>query len=446
MAGEEIYQLGGGLTLDVGERRLTRDGRAIPLAPKAFDLLVALVRQPGHLIGKQDLLQRVWSESFVEEGILAVHVSALRKALGDTARPPRYIETVPRAGYRFVASVTGKGAAHSLSAAGRSQPEVYERCARGREYLLSASMFEVPKAIDAYRAAIDLDASYAPAHAGLALAHCAEAVMRLASPPDAYRQAKSAALRALAIDAGSADAQVALGSVLFFSEWDWPGAERCLRRAIEIDPGHVHAYVVYGRLLDALGRFDEARDMKLRAVERDPLSPLVHVQMALSCWNRRQYDDAIDWAKRALDLDPGHVMAREFLVGAYMNKGDFDRYLEESIKHVEAAGASTDVLRPIEDAYRAGGWPGVARCCLQLSDTGASAFQLAVLSTLGGDLSAAFHHLDRAILAHDPSLVDLAVAPQWDRLRGDARFDGCLLRIGLPAAGASCPASAGPSK
>ena len=333
MATHETYGFGG-FILEIGERRLTHDGEHLALAPKAFDLLVALVRRAGRLISKQELLDSVWPESFVEEGILAVHVSALRKALGDTSRPPRYIETVARSGYRFIAPVTehatdrrvipgrwsiavlpsrapagggegapliglaitdslidrlGRfdpvvvrptGAVHSYrnhandpaavgrtlqsdavvdssfeqmpdgvrlsarlvrsedgaalwqgefadsggtaaavaaadalashlgatlhdavasvsheggvsSGVSRTRPDVYELCGRGRAHLLSASMFEVPKAVEAFQAAVALDPSYPPAHAGLALAHCARAVMRLAPPLDAYRDARS---------------------------------------------------------------------------------------------------------------------------------------------------------------------------------------------------------------------------------------------------------------
>src|SRR5215831_10544598 len=96
----EVYEFGD-FTLDASERRLSRSGQVVPLEPKAHDLLVALLRAGGHLVTKRELLELVWPESFVEEGILAVHISALRKALGDAGR--QYIETVPRAGYRFAA-------------------------------------------------------------------------------------------------------------------------------------------------------------------------------------------------------------------------------------------------------------------------------------------------------------------------------------------------------
>jgi DNA-binding winged helix-turn-helix (wHTH) protein len=78
----------------------------VHLAPKTYDVLVALVRRPGHLVTKRELLGRVWPNVSVEEGILTVHVSSLRRVLGDITRSPLYIETVSRSGYRFIAAVT----------------------------------------------------------------------------------------------------------------------------------------------------------------------------------------------------------------------------------------------------------------------------------------------------------------------------------------------------
>jgi len=87
--------------IDAAERRLTRDGTPVPLTPKAFDLLLVLVEQSGHLVTKDALMQRVWPDVVVEEANLAVHISAVRRALGDRNGDGPYIETIPKQGYRF---------------------------------------------------------------------------------------------------------------------------------------------------------------------------------------------------------------------------------------------------------------------------------------------------------------------------------------------------------
>src|SRR5215813_11815165 len=91
--------------LDAGEHLLLRDGRVLPLTPKAFEILLALVENSSHTVSKDELMRRVWPDTCVEEVNLANNISLLRKVLGDVAGDGRYIQTVPRRGYRFVASV-----------------------------------------------------------------------------------------------------------------------------------------------------------------------------------------------------------------------------------------------------------------------------------------------------------------------------------------------------
>ena len=119
MVNREVFRFGE-FTLHVGERRLLRGVEVVRLSPKAHDVLVELVRQEGRLMTKEELLSRIWPEAFVEEGILTVHISALRKALGDEKGAQGYIETVPRRGYRFIARArTDDGDKALLRAAGR---------------------------------------------------------------------------------------------------------------------------------------------------------------------------------------------------------------------------------------------------------------------------------------------------------------------------------------
>jgi Tol biopolymer transport system component/DNA-binding winged helix-turn-helix (wHTH) protein len=122
--------------IDVQERVLRRDGQPVPLTPKAFDLLAAFIDRAGRLIPKEELLQTVWPDTFVEESNLAYNVFALRKALGDTAENGHYIETVPKRGYRFTAAVTpvtsgnGQQRQSDVSADGKREPS-------GEEFSLS---------------------------------------------------------------------------------------------------------------------------------------------------------------------------------------------------------------------------------------------------------------------------------------------------------------------
>ena len=440
MGGREVFHFGE-FTLEVAERRLTHGGEVIRLSPKAHDVLVLLLRQAGRLVTKDELLSKVWPETCVEEGILTVHVSALRKAFGDDTRSSGYIETVSRSGYRFVAPVTREQADRDMAPL-HAQPrpvELYELVGRGRARVLSGSYFELPDAVSSFRAAIEIDSTYAAAHAGLALTRCLQGCLRAVPYQEAFAEAKSSALRALAMDSDCADAQMALGTVLFVSEWDWAAAERSLRRALEINPSHTEALLAYGGLIEALGRPEEGMRFRQQALARNPESWLVYAEIANSCWNQRRYDEAILWANRVLEIDPRHLLAGEFLAGVYLKRGDVEQFLAENLRRARLFGVPeagverlTRLAADMQQAYAADGHAGLARCMLRLIPPEAIALQRAVLHGAAGELDAAFEHLDQALDLRDPGLAYLGVAPQWDTLRGDPRFADRLKRMALP--------------
>ena len=449
MARDDLFHFGD-FTLDVAERQLLRNATALRLSPKAFDVLVVLVRHARRLVTKDELLARVWPESFVEEGILTVHISALRKALGDDTRPPAYIETVARSGYRFIAAVTQDAVDEGARLTGMARPvELYELVGRGRSHVLSGSFFELPGAVEAFRAAIEIDPTYAPAHAGLARARCAQGSLRAVPHQEAFAEAKASALRALAMDPASADAQVALGTVLFLGEWDWTAAERSLRRALDINSDHTEALLQLGSLQEALGKLDDGLRLKQQALARDPRSALVLVQIAMSYWHQRKYDDTLVWAQRALDVDPKHLLAGEFLAGVYWKLGNIDKFVEVNLRGAVTFGISDDALAALkqvtaqmQEVYATAGVAGWGRFMadqvtnerLDFDAILKMAFRRAVLYGAAGRLDEAFECLDQAITFRDPALVYLAVAPQWDPLRGDRRFAERLNAMGLPRA------------
>src|SRR2546421_2843434 len=101
----QFYEFGP-FRIDVARRLLLRNGDAMPLTPKCFDILLVLVESSGEVVAKDDLMKRVWPDSFVEEGNLTYNISILRKALGERAGEHQYIVTVPGRGYQFVATVS----------------------------------------------------------------------------------------------------------------------------------------------------------------------------------------------------------------------------------------------------------------------------------------------------------------------------------------------------
>lgn len=408
-----------------------------------------------HLVDDGGLAARGLAHDAAHQQVVAVQAierldveCALRKALGDDTKPSTHIETVARSGYRFIASVERDHADNERSTvtAVARPVELYELVGRGRSHLMSGSYFELPNAVDAFRAAVEIDPTYAPAHAGLARARCAQAGLRAVPHQEAFSEARASALRALAMDSNCADAQVALGSVLFLSEWDWPAAERSLRRALEINPDDTEALLLYGSLQEALGRLDQGLRFKQQALAHDPRSTLVLMQIAVSYWHQRKYDDTLTWARRVLEIDPRHLLAGEFIAGVYWKIGDITGFAEANLRQAtvfghpdEALATLKRVLSDMQDVFATAGLSGVNRFMadqltnerLEFDTILKMAFRRAVLYGAAGRLDEAFKCLDQAIAFRDPALVHLAVAPQWDGLRGDPRFGERLTAMGL---------------
>ena len=277
--------------------------------------------------------------------------------------------------------------------------EASELVARGWAHLRSASFSEISDAVSAFQAATVIDPTYAAAYAGLAHAKIDQANDRHVLV-EAFGDAKAAALRAVALDHESADAQAALGLVMLVAEWDWIAAERSFQRALAINPNHAEAYLHYGTLMEALGDLERGFQLKLKGLECDSTSAIAHVQIAGSFWFQRRYDDVIVWANKALDRNPQHLVARQELAAAYWRMGDLER-----------------ARKLLAD-------------CVQL-DLGNEGLFLAVQCAQAGDLDSAFEHLQRLIDTRDFAVIHLAVAPEWDSLRADPRFNECLARMKL---------------
>jgi serine/threonine protein kinase len=329
--------------------------------------------------------------------------------------------------------------------------EASELVARGWAHLRSGSFFELSDAVSAFLAATEATPACAAAHAGLALTKVAQAAAHDVPHLEALAEAKTIALRALALSDKSADAQVALGQLMLFSEWDWTAAERSFQRALAINPTHAEAYLYYGGLMEALGQLTRGFELKLQGLECDSTSALAHVLIASSLWNQRRYDDVIVWVNKALDRDPRHLFARELLVGAYWKKGDFKRQIVEDLKRAEARDLSEEARATLREmvaeilhAFDHEGFDAGYRCAVNHAERagelifdggsrqrGNSCFALPVGYAEMGNLDKAFELLQLALDVRDPALVYLAVAPEWDSMRADPRFNQCLARMKL---------------
>lgn len=160
-------------------------------------------------------------------------------------------------------------------------------------------------ALDCGRQALALEPAFGQAHAGLAQAYVLQAELGFAAPHTVMPVAKDAARRALSLDDTIGEAHGALAEILHFFEWDWVGAEREYRRALELNPGDTRARSRYAELLGQLARTDESIAEARAAVERDPLSSFNRVILSLMFLLARDTDAVISESRAGLALDPG---------------------------------------------------------------------------------------------------------------------------------------------
>jgi TolB-like protein/Tfp pilus assembly protein PilF len=575
----------GSFELDVRSRELRRGATTVArLQEQPFEILRMILERPGEVVTREELQQRLWPNgTFVDfEHSLNAAVKRLRAALGDDASDPKFVETLPRRGYRFIGprhghpdrrktgatdtiptvrlavlpfanlsggadqeffvdgltdemigqlgeacrtriaiiartssmrfKNSGKSAreigealradylleggvrherdrvritARLVETAGETQmwsqtyespvtdyltvqKDVSERIAgalsirlaplprdadstrrrdalayqaylRGRHYWNLVADTGTEQALLHLRRAIDLDPSFAAAHALLARVLILRAEYYGATPRSDLAAARQPAERALALDPTLFEAHLAAGDLSRMTDWDWRSAETEYRYAIELNPSHEGAHRLYGLLLAALSRSAEAIDETDLACELDPLCVVANAGgVAWVNYLAGNYDTAIARCLDGLEMEPRYVPAHRILGAAYLAAGraqDAIRVLENVLSTV---GRDPVLVASLAHAHGVAGQHAAARDLIeQLDELGTSrhvSSYYRALACLGvGDVDAAFSALERAAVDRDPALTYVSVEPQFESVRSDARFPALLGRVGLAA-------------
>lgn len=435
----------GPFALHEAPRLLTRDGEVVALASKAFETLLALVHNAGRVMAKDELLRQVWPDAVVEESNLTQTIFVLRKALGETVREHRFIVTIPRRGYSFVAEVRERASesepplvpAPSRALLGWRHPErteAYQLCLKGRHFWERRTAGSVEKAIRYFQRAIEIDAGHALAYAGLAdcyavLSHCS----RL-SPTETMPKARAAALEALSIDDTLAEGHASLGLVQMLYDWDWASAGAEFARAISLDPQYATARHWHGMYLAALGKLDEAIAEVERAQLLEPLSLAINTDLGLVLYLARRYEAAVVQYRSAIELDPTFADAQ---AGMLMACGEMGMYCQPTSEFMRSPETfSRAAAARLDAAYAESGMRGYCRAFLDLAEAPASEvhsapYVRARLHAAVGDNARALHWLERALAERDGGLSLLKVDPGMDPLRGEAGFVEILREVGL---------------
>lgn len=625
----------GAFLLVPGERLLLLDGEAVALTGKAFDLLVVLVGQAGHLVTKDELLRRVWPGLVVEEVNLSVNMSAIRKALARSPGAADWIETVPRQGYRFRAPVAiddvatldknvllraallpappapadapsseaappvapataarragprpawlaigalaialALGLAGFLSgrdtpypavavlpfatdapanapvadgiaeetinaltriAALRVAPRASAFRFRGADPLEAGRRLDAPAVVtgslarqgervtlqlelvdvaraaqvwgaryevalaelpqlqrrviddlartlhvptargatgerapdptrstDAYQAylqglflwnqrsepalrravahflrAIELDPSFALAHAALADTYTTLGYLSHDAPAATFPVARPYALKAIELDPSLSQAHASLAYIKFYFDWDWAGADESFRRAIELNPNDPVARQWQAVYLLAAGRPDDAMRAVRAAQRLDPLSLAINTDVGFHDYYNGRYPDAIAQLQSVLGMKGDFGPAHLWLARSYLEVGRLDESLA-AIRRAEATappwpvfvaqrGYTLGVMGRADDARSA--LDEMQRLSAQRFVT---AYGVALVHAGLGDSEQAFAWLDKAFAERSHWLVWLRLDPRWKTLRGDPRFAARVERLRYP--------------
>ncbi len=316
-------------------------------------------------------------------------------------------------------------------------PEAYQLYLQGRYYWNKRTEEGFKKATDYFNQAMEKDPNYALAYAGLGDSYVLLAEYSLVPAKEAFPKAREAVTRALQLDDTLAEAHTALADVKTDYDWDWPGAEREFRRAIELNPGYATAHQWYGELLSEVGRHEEALAEIKRAQELDPLSLIINTVVGSILSRAGQPELAIGQLRKTLEIDPNFARAHFTLGNAYVRKRMFAEAIVEFQSARTLSRSGTDYIGALGHAYARAGKTAEARKVIdelkeQSKRRYVSWYNIAYVYAGLDEKDQAFACLQKAYEQHDARLVLLKVEPLFDPLRSDPRFQDLQRRIGLP--------------
>ena len=291
---------------------------------------------------------------------------------------------------------------------------------------------DMPVALDYLNQAVTLDPNFARAWAAKALLHRYLVTYAGADQSEQYKKSMDAVEKALAIDPNISEAHSSVCLNKFLYEYDFAGAERACKRALELDPDSSVGHKAYANFLYSRGRFEEAIAESKRAVELQPLSREHKQTYALALYYARRYEEEeVQW-KRLLELNPTHsyIYTRLFINLAQQEK--YDKAFEYLIRKLSSEDKQdNETIERFRSAFAASGWRGVTMERIKHPElegfTGP--FDVACLYATIGDNDKAFEFLEKAYQEHNYRISVLQVEPQLDPLRDDPRYSDLVRRV-----------------
>lgn len=454
-----------GWTVDRISGEISRGGRIVRLPQQPLRILLELADHAGTVVTRDQLVKALWPAGVVDfDNGLNVAMRKLRVALDDTGDEPKYIETLPKVGYRFIGKIGAAqpappaAAGPAPRAARRLRPLAVglvaaalavsviaiwlrhaDRNAAATHHVPSARAQELyvegmhersRRDIDAtaaalakLEAAIKEDPQYAEAWAGYSRTLTSAVVRQRITPVEGLPKARAAAERALALDVTVTDAYVTLLHLHMDFDKDFAAAARDLEKARQLASPNASLWH-YSAMWNAhRGRLEAGLADMRRARALEPMTLLLSSNYALILFNARRYDEAIALLAPMVQANPGFDSGRSVLARALAATGKFDEALEQlqARKDIGAWQGDLGVLYAMmgrrDDALRE-----IARLdALEMQGFGES-YELATIHTALGDLDQACELLGKALTDRSFMVNWMRLDPRMDRLRGRQCF------------------------
>ena len=317
-------------------------------------------------------------------------------------------------------------------------PEAYHDYLKGRYFWDKHSEENLRKSIKYFEEAIEKDPAYANAYVGLAdsYTNLGAPGIEVLSPKEIMPKARAAAMKALKLDDQLAEAHTALGCVKLLYDWDWAGAEREFKRAIELNPSSASAHDYYSVFFTVMGRHEESIKEIKRALELDPLSLTINTVLGNQFYHARRYDQAIEHHLKTLEMNPNNWHTRWSLGMAYTQKRMFKEAIAELEKAITLSGRNAFVLATLGYAYGLTGRKDDAMKILdevmnQSKQRYVAPFAFIQIHTGLGNKEQAFQWLEKAYQERSATMAWLGVDIMLDGLSSDSRFTELMKKMGL---------------
>jgi TolB-like protein/DNA-binding winged helix-turn-helix (wHTH) protein/Tfp pilus assembly protein PilF len=330
-----------------------------------------------------------------------------------------------------------------LDAAPRVNAEAHMAYLQGLQAMTLRTKESVEAAIVDFKQSIAIDPNYASAYAGLARAYNLAPVFGVFTSAESFPQAAAAATHALALDDTLSDAHSALAFTKAHWEFDWPGAEREFRKAIDLEPSSTWNHFTYSNsYLTPMGRHDEAITEIKKAIELDPLFLPYQSFLGRTYTLARRYDDALAQLKRSGDANPNVAVNHVRLAHLYAHLRRYSDGIAEETRARLLSGEDIETAREhgraLTNAFESDGPRGYWQKELEFAEekqnppeSYVTPYGRAIIYSELGNKPEALNWLEKAYAERDLYMIELANSAEFDFLRQEPRFQSLLQRTGL---------------